>query len=62
MKLPTSSQSLAGPLDNLIGRIYSYFSTQESSVWARILLIAALAVVVHILVKCIVEINRQADG
>jgi len=58
MKLPTSSQSLAGPLDNLIGRIYGYFSTQESSVWARILLIAALAVVVHILVKCIRKVSE----
>jgi hypothetical protein len=58
MKLPTSSQSLAGPLDNLIGRIYGHFSTQESSVWARILLIAALAVVVHILVKCIRKVSE----
>jgi hypothetical protein len=49
----TSSQPLAGPLDALIGHIYSRFFSQDSSVWARILLIAVLAVVIHILVKCI---------
>jgi hypothetical protein len=40
-------------LDALIGHIYSRFFSQDSSVWARILLIAVLAVVIHILVKCI---------
>ena len=49
----TSSQPLAGPLDALIGHIYSRFFSQDSSVWARILLIAVLAVVIQILVKCI---------
>lgn len=58
MTLPTSNQSLAGPLDSLIGRIYGYFSAQESSVWARILLIAALAVVVHISVRCIRRVSE----
>jgi hypothetical protein len=58
MTLPTPNQSLAQPLDSLIGGIYGYFSAQESSVWERILLIAALAVVVHILVKWIRRVSE----
>ena len=42
-----------GPLDTLVGHIYGNFLSQDSSVWARILLIAAVAVMIHILVKCI---------
>ena len=37
--------------DTVVGRIYSHFSHQESSTGTRILLIVALAVLTHVLVK-----------
>jgi small-conductance mechanosensitive channel len=37
--------------DTVVGHIYSHFSHQESSTGTRILLIVALAVLVHVLVK-----------
>ena len=51
MTLPTSNQSLGQPLDALIDRLYGHVFPPGSSVWMRILLIAALVAVVHILVK-----------
>jgi small conductance mechanosensitive channel len=58
MTPPTSSHPLAGPLDALLGRVYGHFFARDSSVGTRILLIAALAVVVHLLVKAIRRVSE----
>lgn len=58
LTLPTSNEPVGGTLDTLIGRIYGHFFSRDSSVWARILLIAILAVVIHVLVKYIRKVSE----
>ncbi|MGA9778899.1 MAG: mechanosensitive ion channel family protein [Limisphaerales bacterium] len=47
--LPTAPLELA--TNTVVGRIYYYYAHQESSTLTRILLIAAVAILVHVLVK-----------
>jgi small-conductance mechanosensitive channel len=54
----TSASSL-GPLPGTVmGRLYGHFTAQESSPGTRILLILALAVLVHVLVKVIRHVSE----
>ncbi|MGH7992172.1 MAG: hypothetical protein ACREDQ_01535, partial [Limisphaerales bacterium] len=54
--LPPAPFELA--TNTVVGRIYTHFAHQESSTLTHILLIVAVAVIVHILVKIIRRLSE----